>query len=69
MSFNSNSQDLLISGGMRNGEILAGTPAIVDAKMGDGHTLLFSINPFWRGETQGSYAFVFNALLHYNDLK
>ena len=69
LSFNSNSQDLLISGGMRNGEILAGTPAIVDAKMGDGHTLLFSINPFWRGETQGSYAFVFNALLHYNDLK
>jgi len=66
--FNPNTQDLLISGGILSGEELAGAPAVVTAKMGEGHTLMFSINPFWRGETQGSYALVFNAMLHYNDL-
>ncbi|KPK90134.1 hypothetical protein AMJ80_08845, partial [bacterium SM23_31] len=66
--FNPNTQDLLISGGIRNGEELAGAPAVVTAKMGEGHSLMFSIDPFRRGETQGSYALVFNAFLHFNDL-
>ena len=66
--FNPNTQDLLISGGIRNGEELAGAPAVVTAKVGEGHSLMFAINPFRRGETQGSYALVFNAFLHYNDL-
>jgi hypothetical protein len=36
--------------------------------MGNGHTVLFSFNPFWRGETQGSYALIFNAMMHYKSL-
>ena len=59
---------MLISGGIRAGELMAGTPALVDAKMGDGHTLMFSFNPFRRGQTQGSYTLIFNAFLHYNYL-
>jgi len=29
---------------------------------------MFSINPVWRGETQGSYFFVFNAILNFDSL-
>jgi hypothetical protein len=60
--------DLLISGGLRNGDEMAGAPALVDAKHGEGHIVLFSFNPFWRGETVGSYALVFNTLLHHGHL-
>ena len=33
-----------------------------------GHVLLFSNNPFWRAETQGSYFLVFNAILNFDNL-
>ena len=59
---------LLISGGLTNGEELAGTPALVDVRLGDGHIVMFGFNPFWRGETLGSYGLVFNALLHHGAL-
>ncbi|MDH5643905.1 MAG: hypothetical protein OEY63_06860, partial [Gemmatimonadota bacterium] len=59
---------LLVSGGIRNAGQLAGTPAMVDAPVGAGHVILFSFNPFWRGQTVGSYALVFNALLHHGNL-
>jgi hypothetical protein len=47
---------------------MAGAPALVDAALGDGHVIMFSFNPFWRSETLGSYALVFNALLHHGNL-
>jgi hypothetical protein len=59
---------LLISGGLRGGEPLANAPALVDVKHGQGHVVLFAFNPFWRAETLGSYALVFNALLHHGSL-
>jgi hypothetical protein len=59
---------LLISGGLTNGDELAGTPALVDVRLGDGHIVMFGFNPFWRGETLGSYGLVFNALLHHGAL-
>jgi hypothetical protein len=59
---------LLISGGLDGGEALAGTAAVVDAPMGAGHVVMFAINPMWRGQTQGSYTFVMNALLHHDHL-
>lgn len=66
--FNSDHRELLISGMLVGGDELAGTPAVVDAPLGDGHFVLFAINPMWRGETQGSYPLVFNALLHFDHL-
>lgn len=68
VQFSRDVDDLLISGGLANGEELAGAPAVVDVPLGDGHVVLFSINPMWRGETHGSYFLVFNALLHFNNL-
>ena len=47
---------------------MANAPAVVDAPRGDGHIVMFSFNPFWRGETLGSYAMLLNAVLHHDDL-
>jgi hypothetical protein len=30
--------------------------------------LLFSTNPFWRGQTKGSYFLVFNAIMNFDNL-
>ncbi len=47
---------------------MAQRAAVVDARYGKGHVLLFAGNPIWRGETIGSYPLVFNAILHFNTL-
>ena len=39
-----------------------------DVPFGEGHVVLFSNNPFWRGETQGSFFLVFNAILNFDQL-
>ncbi|MCH7891278.1 MAG: hypothetical protein IH921_07235, partial [Gemmatimonadetes bacterium] len=68
MRYAENVEDLLISGGVRNGEVLADSPALVDVTLGDGHVVMFSFNPFWRSETLGSYGLVFNTIMHYRNL-
>ncbi len=60
----------LLMSGMAKGEAeMAGTPAVVDVPVGQGHVVLFANRPFWRWETRGSHALVFNTLLHWNDLR
>jgi hypothetical protein len=66
--FPSNPADILVSGGIVAGGEMAGAPALVDAPRGNGHVVMFSFNPFWRGETLGSYALLLNAVLHHDDL-
>jgi hypothetical protein len=63
-----NANELLVSGLLDTGTELAQHAAIIDAHYGDGHVVLFSNNPFWRAETQGSYFLVFNAILNYDHL-
>jgi hypothetical protein len=58
--------DLLIAGLLENGGAMAGHPAVVDARYGKGHVLLFANNPIWRGETIGSYRMFFNAVTDWN---
>ena len=61
-------RDLLVSGLLDGGGELAQHAAVVDVPTERGHVLMFSINPVWRGETQGSYFFVFNAILNFDNL-
>ena len=61
-------KELLYSGLLTGGAEMAGHPAVVDAPSGKGHILLFSNNPMWRNQTQGSYFLLFNALLNYDHL-
>lgn len=68
MRFAAKVDDLLVSGGLRNGQALANAPAVVDVPLGAGHVVLFSFNPFWRSHTHGSYALLFNTLMHHDNL-
>ena len=61
-------RELLVSGLVENGGEIAQHPAVVDVPLDKGHVVVFSNNPIWRGETEGSYFLVFNALLNYDSL-
>jgi hypothetical protein len=61
-------KELLISGLMAGGKELAGKPAVVDIPRGQGHYLLFAINPVWREETQGTTMLLFNAAMNFASL-
>ncbi len=61
-------KDLLVSGLVEGGNEIAQHPAVIDAPVDKGHVVLFSNNPVWRGETQGSYFLVFNAILQFDSL-
>ena len=59
---------LLLSGLLDKGSSIAEHAIVVDARLGQGNTLLFANNPVYRGETIGSYNLVFNAILNYDQL-
>ncbi|MEP6802175.1 MAG: M14 family zinc carboxypeptidase [Acidobacteriota bacterium] len=61
-------RDLLVSGLLEGGKEIAQHPAVVDVPVERGHVVLFSNNPIWRGETRGSYALVWNAILNWDSL-
>jgi Zinc carboxypeptidase len=61
-------RELLVSGLVENGTEIAQHPAVVDVPLDKGHVVAFSNNPIWRGETEGSYFLVFNALLNFDRL-
>ena len=61
-------KDLLISGLVEGGGEIAQHPAVVDAPFGQGHVVMFSINPVWRGETQGTYSLVLNTVMNFDSL-
>ena len=61
-------RELLVSGLVENGTEIAQHAAVVDVPLEKGHVVAFSNNPIWRGETEGSYFLVFNALLNFDHL-
>jgi zinc carboxypeptidase len=61
-------RELLVSGLVEAGTEIAQHPAVVDVPLEKGHVVLFSNNPVWRGETEGSYFLVFNALMNFDQL-
>jgi hypothetical protein len=68
MRFPAAADQMLLSGTMVGGEALANRAQVVDAPLGKGHVVMFSIRPFWRWQTQGTYILGFNTLMHWNDL-
>ncbi|MBV9761525.1 MAG: hypothetical protein JO340_13260 [Acidobacteriaceae bacterium] len=65
----SEQKDLLVSGLLEGGDAIAERAVVVDARLGKGNVLLFANNPVYRGETIGSYALVFNAILNFGHLE
>jgi hypothetical protein len=61
-------RELFVSGLLDGGDEIAQHPAVIDSPLGNGHVVLFSTNPVWRGQTKGSYFLVFNTILHFDNL-
>jgi hypothetical protein len=61
-------RELLVSGLLDGGDEIAQHAAVIDSPLEKGHVILFSNNPFWRGQTSGSYFLVFNAILNFDNL-
>ncbi len=61
-------KDLFVSGLLDGGDEIAQHAMIIDVPSGQGHLVLFSNNPIWRGQTRGSYFQVFNAILNFDNL-
>lgn len=68
VSYEKNPKALRLSGMLEGAGALAGTPAVVDAPVGKGHVVLFSINPMWRQQTHGTFALVINAMVNHRHL-
>jgi hypothetical protein len=64
----SDSKSLLLDGLLDKGGPIAEHAVVVNAHLGRGSVLLFGNNPVYRGETVGTYAMVFNAILNYQHL-
>jgi hypothetical protein len=61
-------KDLFVSGLLDGGDEIAQHAMVVDVPTGQGHIVLFSNNPIWRGQTKGSYFQVFNAIMNFDNL-
>ena len=61
-------RELLVSGLLDGGDEIAQHAAVIDSPLEKGHVVLFSNNPFWRGQTSGSYFLVFNTILNFDNL-
>jgi hypothetical protein len=68
MQFPANPNDMLLSGTLQNGQFLSNRAQVLDAKVGNGHVVMFGIRPFWRWQTQGTFFLGFNTILNWNDL-
>ena len=64
----SDGKSLLLDGLLDKAGSIAEHAVVVNAHLGQGNVLLFGNNPVYRGETIGTYALVFNAILNYQHL-
>ena len=68
VQFHGRTDSLHVSGLLVGGSELTKKAAVVDAPLGRGHVVSFAIRPFWRWETQGSFALALNAIANWNAL-
>lgn len=59
----------VLSGLMRGANEIRNRPAVVDVPVGKGRVVLFATNPCYRWQNLGEFTMLFNAVLHWNDVK
>lgn len=68
VQFPEKAEDMLLSGTLEHGELLSKRAGLVDQKIGQGHLVMFAFRPYWRWQTQGTFAMGFNAIMNWNHL-
>ena len=68
MAFPTRQEDMLLSGELAGGQSLSGRALALDQPLGQGHVVMFALRPFWRWQTQGTYALGFNTILNWDHL-
>ena len=59
---------LVVSGGVKGADKIAGKPAILDVPVGKGRVVLFEFDPIHRYQTESDFRLVWNAILNWNDM-
>jgi hypothetical protein len=54
----------LMSGFLLGESLIQGKAAAIDANYGQGHVILLGFRPQWRGQSHGTYKFLFNAVFY-----
>jgi hypothetical protein len=68
LQFPMRAQDILLSGELAGGEALTGRALALDQPMGKGHVVMFALRPYWRWQTQGTFALGFNTIVNWDHL-
>ncbi len=68
VAFPARPEDMLLSGELAGGQALSGRALALDQPLGQGHVVMFALRPFWRWQTQGTYALGFNTILNWDHL-
>lgn len=68
LSFPAKPEDMLLSGELAGGQALSGRALAIDQPLGKGHVVMFALRPFWRWQTQGTYALGFNTIINWDHL-
>jgi hypothetical protein len=58
----------VLSGFVKGSDVVEGKPAIIDLRAGKGRVILFNFNPMHRHLTHSDFRFVYNTILHWNDM-
>jgi hypothetical protein len=61
-------EPLVVSGGVKGGDEIAGKPAILDLPTGKGRVVAFDFDPIHRYQTLSDFRLVWNTVLNWNDL-
>jgi hypothetical protein len=68
MQFPAKADQMLLSGELAGGQALSGRALAIDQPLGQGHVVMFALRPFWRWQTQGTYALGFNTIINWDHL-
>ena len=68
LRFPAKADEILLSGELAGGQTLTSHALAIDQPLGQGHVVMFALRPFWRWQTQGTYALGFNTILNWDHL-
>jgi len=68
LRFPAKADEILLSGELAGGQVLTNHALALDQPIGEGHVVMFALRPFWRWQTQGTYALGFNTIINWDHL-